>query len=170
ADAAGAVLADLHARYRGPVGAAPRSGHRIRQPAGLLLIESAPDDRHQQRGDLVVGNAAVDAAPDDAVDLGARQPSTVPLADDQIHHAHRAEYTGPCAVWRAPAGTDKSREDSLVRRRSRCTARHGIAHTHTPLHRGPRTRRPTRSRPRPQPGSRSSRARASGPPARAVPT
>ena len=70
------------------IDAAARSDHRIGQPAGLLGVEPAEEDRHQQRRGLVIGNLPSGHTRHERVDLVARQPAAIALADDQIDDAH----------------------------------------------------------------------------------
>ena len=59
ADAARAVLADLHARQRRQVDALAGPDHGVGQPRGLVGVEAAEHDGHQQGRRLVLGNRAV---------------------------------------------------------------------------------------------------------------
>ena len=64
------------------------SRHRVGPRRELAIVEPAEEDRHQHRGLLVVGQAAVGDARDERADLGVLEHAAVPLLADQLDREH----------------------------------------------------------------------------------
>ena len=79
ADASGAVLVDLDAGDVAEIDAHARMHHCIGEQCCLLRGHSAQQDRHQQRGRLVVGQRAGSHTVDEEANLLARKRPPVPL-------------------------------------------------------------------------------------------
>ena len=90
--AAGRVLVDDATAERArEVEALAARDHRVGERQRLVRVEAAEVDRHQERGDLVVGNLAARVAEHELGQLLVREPLAVPLALDHLRRAdHRA--------------------------------------------------------------------------------
>ena len=83
AHAARRVLVDHGSAEALEVEAVAGGDHRVGERSELVGRESAPNDRHQQGGELVVRDPASDVAVDDGPPLGGLERSAVALALDQ---------------------------------------------------------------------------------------
>ena len=86
ADATRRVLVDGRARKSLEVHPVSGADDRARPPRELGDREPAPEDGHEQRGDLLVGDRALDVGADDPVDLGVGEGVGVPFRADDVHH------------------------------------------------------------------------------------
>ena len=84
ADAARRVLVDNRSGQAGPVEDAARVPHGQRQCYGLALGHALEEDRHRQRRDLALGDAAVGQTLNEEVDLVGRQLVAVTLGADDL--------------------------------------------------------------------------------------
>ena len=88
AHAAGRVLVDhLAAERRVQVDRVARRDHRVGQVVGLLGRQAAEEDRHRERGELVVGHLVARVAEHQLVPLLRRQRAAVALPFDQLGRA-----------------------------------------------------------------------------------
>jgi hypothetical protein len=86
---AGRVLVDLGPGDRRQVEDVSRPHHGVGPGRQLTVVEPAEVDRHEHRRDLVVGEAAVGDAGDEAAQLGGGQRATVALGADQLDREAR---------------------------------------------------------------------------------
>ena len=96
ADAAGRVLVDRR-RRRTPTDRAAVPDRTIASVSvdGFVERHAAQHDRHQQRGDLIVGPRSVGRAGDERADRVGVERAAVALLADEIDRAHaRAKYSG----------------------------------------------------------------------------
>jgi hypothetical protein len=89
ADPAGRVLVDLGPGDRRQVEDVARPHHGVGPGRQLTVVEPAEVDRHEHRGDLIVGETTVGDAGDEAAQLGGRQRATVALGADQLDREAR---------------------------------------------------------------------------------
>ena len=89
AESAGVLVVDRDAVDSWIFNANTGADHRIGQRRGLFGRHSAQQDRHQQRGRLIVGQAAVGYAGNKKVDGGAIERTPIPLVSYQVDRAHQ---------------------------------------------------------------------------------
>src|SRR5262249_45424745 len=65
-----------------------RMDHRVGQPRGFVGVHPAKQDRHQQRGSLVVRQRAARHSGNEVADFVARQRPAIPLAHDDVYGSH----------------------------------------------------------------------------------
>jgi hypothetical protein len=95
ADAARAVLVDLDARDVGEIHADTRVDHRVGEPGSLLAAHAAKENRHQQRGRLILRKCPGGDAINEELDLLAGQRAAIPFLHDHVNCAHAVrEYIG----------------------------------------------------------------------------
>ena len=91
ADAARAVLADLDAGHVRQVDPLARPHHGVGQPGGLLGRHAPPDDGHQQRRQLIVGDRRVGRPLDERLDRLGGERQALSLAGDHVDKRHRED-------------------------------------------------------------------------------
>ena len=95
ANAAGAVFVDLDAGNVAEIDADARIDHRFGQPGGFFRGHAAKNNRHQERGGLVVGQCARGDPADEKADFGATERAAVSLFHNDVDRAHPArQYIG----------------------------------------------------------------------------
>ena len=82
------MLIDSRQRQPREVEALPALQHRLHQRVHLATVEALEVDRHQQRGNLIIGNLTRRVCEDELANLARLQAPAVAFAFDQTGYDH----------------------------------------------------------------------------------